>query len=321
MRPYTRHIALADSATMTRRECLSCTVTGSFRREPMAKTKRVFELARELNVASKAILETCQAEGLELKNHMALVSIGLEATIRDWFSEHHTEGGGRAIKTAKPVDLTKVKKRIVIKNPTPVEPEKPNRAETPRRQIRVEERKPRWCSGSALVYKSKMPDDEYLARLCEVVRRLMILVKKINGIRGANVVFCQTPDAEVSWASFMMSIEDEDGFSVFIGALYVFLFDRTKGRREKSGEAKTLARLPRERLRDPIIDMIGTIRHKHKHLTDSPEWNHHTSAEAIYKTLIGKRHPSRRDDFRKMQFELLGGLENFLEDVLDCVDS
>ena len=91
----------------------------------MAKAKRVFELARELNVASKAVLEKCQAEGLELKNHMATVSIGLEATIRDWFSEDHTEGGGTAIETAKAVDLTKVKKAKARKKAKPPAEEPP----------------------------------------------------------------------------------------------------------------------------------------------------------------------------------------------------
>jgi len=75
----------------------------------LAKTRRVFEIAREMGVQSKAILEKCQAEGLEIKNHMSAVSLGLEATIRDWFSEQHTEGGGTAIETAERVDLTKVK--------------------------------------------------------------------------------------------------------------------------------------------------------------------------------------------------------------------
>jgi translation initiation factor IF-2 len=64
---------------------------------------RVFELAREIGVTSKQILAKCRAEGLDIKNHMTALSAGLEATIREWFSEgaHAT-----AVETAQQVDLT-----------------------------------------------------------------------------------------------------------------------------------------------------------------------------------------------------------------------
>jgi len=64
---------------------------------------RVFELARELGVTSKVILEKCRAEGLDVKNHMATVSAGLEATVREWFSE--SEDSHSAVETAEHVDL------------------------------------------------------------------------------------------------------------------------------------------------------------------------------------------------------------------------
>ena len=67
---------------------------------------RVFELAREIGVTSKVILEKCRAEGLELKNHMATLSAGLEATIREWFSEEVTQ---TAVETAGHVDLQKAR--------------------------------------------------------------------------------------------------------------------------------------------------------------------------------------------------------------------
>ena len=51
------------------------------------KKKRVHHLAKELLVTSKTIIEKCRAEGIELKNHMHVVSAGLEATVREWFSE------------------------------------------------------------------------------------------------------------------------------------------------------------------------------------------------------------------------------------------
>jgi translation initiation factor IF-2 len=40
-------------------------------------TLRVHNLAKELGVESKAIIDKCRAEGVELKNHMATVSVGL----------------------------------------------------------------------------------------------------------------------------------------------------------------------------------------------------------------------------------------------------
>ena len=69
---------------------------------------RVFEIARELGVTSKVVLAKCRAEGLEIKNHMSTVSAGLEATIREWFSEgvaSHT-----AVETSTHVDLDTARK-------------------------------------------------------------------------------------------------------------------------------------------------------------------------------------------------------------------
>ena len=73
----------------------------------MAKsTTRVHKLAKELGVKSKAIVEKCQAEGLDIKNHMSTISVGLAATIREWFSEgeHST-----TVEKAQRVDLEKVR--------------------------------------------------------------------------------------------------------------------------------------------------------------------------------------------------------------------
>ncbi len=71
--------------------------------------KRIFELAREMGVTSKTVLEKCRAEGLEVKNHMTALSAGLEATISEWFSE--ADAGGTAVETAEHVDLDKAHKR------------------------------------------------------------------------------------------------------------------------------------------------------------------------------------------------------------------
>ena len=75
----------------------------------MAKAvTRVHILAKELGVGSKAIVQKCQDEGLDVKNHMATISAGLAATIREWFSEgeHAT-----AVETTERVDLKKVRIR------------------------------------------------------------------------------------------------------------------------------------------------------------------------------------------------------------------
>ncbi len=79
----------------------------------MAEKKvRVHNLAKELEVDSQAIIEKCRAEGIEIKNHMHVVSAGLEATIREWFSEgsHAT-----TLEESNRVDLKKVKKPRVRK--------------------------------------------------------------------------------------------------------------------------------------------------------------------------------------------------------------
>lgn len=75
----------------------------------MAKQLRVHQLAKELGVASKAIVEKCQAEDVTgITNHMSVVSAGLAASIREWFSE----GEGRTtIETAERVDLKKVRRK------------------------------------------------------------------------------------------------------------------------------------------------------------------------------------------------------------------
>lgn len=69
--------------------------------------KRIFELARDLGVKSKLVLDKCRAEGLDIKNHMSTVSAGLAATIVEWFSD--TTAGGSAVETTEHVDLAKAR--------------------------------------------------------------------------------------------------------------------------------------------------------------------------------------------------------------------
>ena len=69
---------------------------------------KIHQLAKELGVKSKDVLDKCQAEGLPQSSHNAVVSAGLEATIREWFSEG---AAATAVESAAPVDLKKVRKR------------------------------------------------------------------------------------------------------------------------------------------------------------------------------------------------------------------
>jgi len=79
----------------------------------LAKQKRIFEIAKDLGVDSKAIVAKCHAEGIPVetvKNHMSTISAGLEQTIREWFTQHDTSGGtATAIETSEKVDLDQVR--------------------------------------------------------------------------------------------------------------------------------------------------------------------------------------------------------------------
>jgi len=74
----------------------------------VAEKMRVHLLADELGVSSKAILEKCRAEGLDIRNHMSTLSAGQVATIREWFSEgaHAT-----TVEESERVDLDKARSR------------------------------------------------------------------------------------------------------------------------------------------------------------------------------------------------------------------
>ncbi len=80
-------------------------------------TTRVYILAKELGIKSTAIVKKCQDEGLDVKNHMSVLSAGLAATIREWFSEGDNI---TTVETAEKVDLEKV--RIKKKKKTKEKP-------------------------------------------------------------------------------------------------------------------------------------------------------------------------------------------------------
>ncbi len=82
--------------------------------EQQLANKRIFEIAKDLGIKSKAIVEKCHAEGLPkdvIKNHMSTVSIGLEQTIREWFATNETEESPHtAVEQAEKVDMEKIRK-------------------------------------------------------------------------------------------------------------------------------------------------------------------------------------------------------------------
>ena len=75
------------------------------------RPQKVFQIARELGVDSKAIIAKCEAEGVpKIDSHLSVVSVGLAATIREWFS---TTSPTTAVERTAHVDVEKVKKTRV----------------------------------------------------------------------------------------------------------------------------------------------------------------------------------------------------------------
>ncbi|PCI09459.1 translation initiation factor IF-2 [bacterium] len=81
--------------------------------EQQLANTRIFEIAKDLGIKSKAIVEKCHAEGLPkdvIKNHMSTVSIGLEQTIREWFTvDDSANSSHTAVEQAEKVDISKVR--------------------------------------------------------------------------------------------------------------------------------------------------------------------------------------------------------------------
>ena len=81
-------------------------------------TTRVYILAKELGVKSSAVVKKCQDEGLDVKNHMSVISAGLAATVREGFSEGENV---TTVETSEKVDLEKVRIRRKKKKEEPAE--------------------------------------------------------------------------------------------------------------------------------------------------------------------------------------------------------
>ncbi|MHC4188939.1 MAG: translation initiation factor IF-2 [Planctomycetota bacterium] len=88
-------------------------------------TTRVYILAKELDVKSAAIVKKCQDEGLDVKNHMSVISAGLSATIREWFSEGENV---TTVETSEKVDLDKVRIKKKTKRKPPAKKTKAPKA-------------------------------------------------------------------------------------------------------------------------------------------------------------------------------------------------
>ncbi|MEE3002460.1 MAG: translation initiation factor IF-2 [Planctomycetota bacterium] len=103
-----------------------------------AGTKRVHQIAKELGVASKDVVNKCISEGIpSVSNHMSTLSAGLAATIREWFNE----GGesGSAVQVAAPVDVTKArakaKKKVRKKSPSKAKQKDEDKAPDPQEEL------------------------------------------------------------------------------------------------------------------------------------------------------------------------------------------
>lgn len=78
---------------------------------------RIHQLAKELGVTSKDLVAKCKAEDIPgIANHMSTVSLGLAATIREWFGDAGNAVVTTAVETAAPVDVVtaraKAKKKV-----------------------------------------------------------------------------------------------------------------------------------------------------------------------------------------------------------------
>ena len=98
----------------------------------MAAT-RVYILAKELGVKSAAIVKKCQDEDLDVKNHMSVISAGLTATIREWFSEGENI---TTVETSEKVNLDKVRIKKKVKR-------KPPEKKTKAPKVKAKQVKPR----------------------------------------------------------------------------------------------------------------------------------------------------------------------------------
>ena len=134
----------------------------------MAST-RVYILAKELGVKSSAVVKKCQDEGLDIKNHMSVISAGLAATVKEWFSEGENI---TTVETSEKVNLEKVrvkrKKKVKAEVSETVEATavateaEPERAEKETTAEDIE-----GDAGTAVVTEEPTPPDEQIVTIPE----------------------------------------------------------------------------------------------------------------------------------------------------------
>jgi translation initiation factor IF-2 len=96
-------------------------------------TTRVYILSKELGVKSSAIIKKCQDEDLDVKNHMSVISAGLAATIREWFTEGENI---TTVEMSEKVDLEKVRIKKKTKRTPPVMKTKAQKAEPAKPRVK-----------------------------------------------------------------------------------------------------------------------------------------------------------------------------------------
>ncbi|MCI1286624.1 MAG: translation initiation factor IF-2 N-terminal domain-containing protein, partial [Pediococcus pentosaceus] len=80
--------------------------------------KRIYELAKEINVSSKDIIEKAQADGLDVKNHMSTLDDASEKHLRNAFKKNTTTNKPEEKRTPK-FRSSKTGKTVVKKSDHP----------------------------------------------------------------------------------------------------------------------------------------------------------------------------------------------------------
>ncbi len=120
-------------------------------------TTRVYILAKELGVKSAAIVKKCQDEGLDVKNHMSVISAGLTATIREWFSEGENI---TTVETSEKVDLDKVRIKKKVKRKPPA---KKTKAKAKTKQVKPRTKRTKTAAKPAATIEAEQSEQETAA--------------------------------------------------------------------------------------------------------------------------------------------------------------
>ena len=121
-------------------------------------TTRVYILAKELGVKSAAIVKKCQDEGLDIKNHMSVISAGLTATIREWFSEGENI---TTVETSEKVDLDKVRIKKKVKRKPPAKKTKAPKAKA--KQVKPRTKRTKTAAKPAATIEAEQSEQETAA--------------------------------------------------------------------------------------------------------------------------------------------------------------